>query len=197
MGKIIHGNANFGYAPITTTGQTAAFGTPVMLDGMVSFEMEVSQDSTAIYADNIVFYKALGAKARTATGTFRYIPAAYAEYLGYHKNTNGSVSDTGEHKQHCIFFETVVEDTVAGTTTRTLHYLYNVKGGEPKLSTETDEDEVTAQEIEIEYDASTSTFVVDDTGEYVQYAFIERTDDNAAKYDTFKTAVLLPTTSIS
>lgn len=198
MGKIIHGNKNFGYAPISiASGGVASFGTPVMLSGMVSCEMEIDQDSSTIYADDKAYFKALGAKARSATCAFRQIPAEYAEYLGFHKNTNGSVSDTGEHRNHCIFFETTEEDNETGKVTQTLHYLYNVKGGEPSFSTATDEDDVTAEEIEVEYECSDSTFVVDDAGAFVQYAYITRTETNATKYDTFKTNVLLPTTSMN
>lgn len=197
MGKIIHGNKSFGYAPINVSGGTTSFGQPVMVTGMVSCEMEISQDSSKIYADNEAYYSALGAKARSATIAFRQVPAEYAEYLGFHKNANGSVTDTGEHRNHCIFFETTEEDNTTGEVTTTLHYLYNVKGGEPSFSTATDEEEVEAESIEVEYECSKSTFVKDDANEYCQYAYFTRTSANATTYDTFRTAVLLPTTSMS
>lgn len=196
MGKLVHGNENFGYAPITTTGQTTSFGTPVMMEGMRAFEMEVEQDTKTIYADNRDYAKIRGAKVRTATGTFLYIPSEYASFLGYHVNANGGVDDGGTHQPHCIFFESVIVDGDTNEETRTLHYLYNVTGGEPSLSTETDEDEITEQEIEIEYEAQTSSFVKNSENKAVQYFYIERTAENASKYDTFKTTVLLPTTTI-
>lgn len=196
MKRVIHGNQNFGYAAINFSGSEPTFGAPVMLPGMVSFDMEVNQDTTKVYADNVAYHSAKGAKVRTASGTFREITAAYAEFLGFKKNANGSVTDTGTQKPHCIFFESIVENAETGETTTRLHYLYNVKGGEPKVSTSTDEENVTVEEVEVNYDASTSTFVKDDEGKYVQYNWIDRTTENAALYDTFQTVVILPTSAV-
>ena len=193
---IIHGNRNFGYAPITSAG-AAAFGTPVMVPGLVNFTIEVEQETSAIYADDVVFCNVKGAKVRTATGTFRYIPAEYLELLGFKEETNGMLVDTGTFAPHCIFFETTEEDCATGTVTQTLHYLYNVTGSEPTFESNTDEDEIEAQEIEIEYSATASSIAVDTAGAGVQYGKITRTEDNAEWYDTFKTKVLLPKDSIS
>ena len=197
MGRIIHGNQSFGYAPIVTNGDTPSFGTPVMLPGMVSSTIEVEQDTTSIYADNEVYCKVKGAKARTAEVAFRYISKEYAQFLGFKENANGMLTDTGTFANHCFFFETVEEDCSTGEETRTLHYLYNVKGAEPTKETNTDEEEVEALELTVEYEASESDFVVDDNGKKVQYAYIVRTSENATVYDTFKQKVLLPTTAIA
>ena len=107
------------------------------------------------------------------------------------------VTDTGDFPNHCIFFESTEEDCDAGETTTTLWYIYNVKGAEPTRETNTDEEEITAEEITVSYTASESQFVVDDDGNYCQVGYITRTDENADTYDTFKTQVLLPTTIIS
>ena len=78
MGRIIHGNQSFGYAPIVTgENDSPKFGTPVMLAGMVSSTIEVEQDTTSIYADNEVYCKVKGAKVRTAEVAFRYISKEY------------------------------------------------------------------------------------------------------------------------
>lgn len=192
MGKIVHGNKNFGYAPINYTGNTPTFGTPVMIPGLVSVEIEVDQEDTEIPADDVVYCRAKGAKVRTATATFRNIPKAYAEFLGFKENASGFLTDTGTFPSHCIFFMTTEEDCEQGTSTPTLHYLYNVKGSEPTQESSTDEDEVEAAEIEVEYSCDFSSIVVDDDNKPVQYAYIQRTTENAATFDTFKTAVLLP-----
>lgn len=193
MGVIIHGNQNFGYATINTSGATPSFSAPVMLPGMVSCEIEVDQETNTIYADNKAYCQLLGAKVRSATVSFRYISAAYAQLLGFMENQNGMLTDTGVHSNHCIFFETVQENCEDSSETRTLHYLYNVKGGEPSVSTATDEDDIEAQEIEVEYSANDSSFVVDDNGKYVQYGYLTRTAENATLYDTFTQTVLKPT----
>lgn len=194
---IIHGNKNFGFAPITSSDSTPAFGTPVMVPGLVNVTIEVEQESSSIYADDVVFCSVKGAKVRTATATLRYIPAEYAELLGFNEETNGMLVDTGTFAPHCIFFETTEEDCKTGTVTQTLHYLYNVTGSEPTFESNTDEDEVEAQEIEVEYSATGSSIAIDSDGNQAQYGKITRTTENATWYDTFKTKVLLPKDSIS
>lgn len=199
MGRIIHGNKNFGYADIVSTESggvvTYSFAAPVMLPGMVSMEVELDSDAQNIYADNRSYCTIRGAKVRTATATVRYVSAAYAQFLGYASNTNGMLTDTGVHKNHCIFFETEEYDDEQNIKTQTLHYLYKVNGGEPSRSSETDEDDVTAEEIEIEYNCTESDWVVDDNGNNVSYGYITRTDANASLYDSFKSAVILPTSA--
>lgn len=197
MGKIVHGNKNFGYAPINLVGTTYSFGTPVMLPGMVSSSMEVEQSNTSIYADDKTYCNVKGAKARNIEAVFRYITSAYAEYLGFHINANGMVTDTGSFPNHCIFFESEEEDCDTGEHTTTLWYVYNVVGSEPSRETNTDEEEVTPQDITVNYSASDSQFVKDDQNEYCQVGYITRTEANKNVYDTFTTTVLLPTTLIS
>lgn len=193
---IVHGNKNFGYAPINVSGSTYSFGSPVMLPGMVSSTMEVEQSDTNIYADDRTFCVVKGAKARTLEIALRYVPKEYAELLGYHINANGMVTDTGAFANHCIFFESEEEDCDTGVATTTLWYIYNVTGSEPSRETATDEEEVQPQEISISYSATDSQFVVDDNNVAVQVGYVTRTESNKAVYDTFKTTVLLPTTAM-
>lgn len=197
MGKIVHGNKSFGYAPIIKTGDTYSFGTPVMVSGMVSATCEVSQEDTKVYADDTEYGIIKGAKVRTATVGLRYIPAAYAQFLGYKLNTNGSLTDTGEFPNHCIFFETEEEDLDTGAATKTLHYIYNVKASTPTIESQTDEETVEAKELQINYSASDSQVAVDKDGVKVQYMEITRTALNATTYDSFTSAVILPTTQMS
>ena len=198
MGKIVHGNKNFGYAPINVTGQGAySFGAVTMLPGMVSSTMEVEQTNTVIYADDKSYCNVKGAKARTLEAVFRYVSSAYAEYLGFHINSNGMITDTGSFPNHCVFFETEEEDCDTGEATTTLWYVYNVTGSEPSRPTQTDEAEVTPQDITVNYTASDSQFVVDDQNNYCQVVYITRTEENKDVYDTFTTTVLLPTTALS
>lgn len=193
MGKIIHGNKSFGFAPIVESNGTYSFGTPVMVSGLVGVSIEVDQEDTSIFADDKVFCVVKGVKARTATVTVRNIPEAYAPYLGFIKNDNDVFTDTGIFANHCIFFESEEEDCETGTSSTTLHYLYNVKASEPTWESSTDEDEIEAAEIEIEYTATESSFVVDDNNKAVQYGYITRTEANKTLYDTFTSAVILPT----
>ena len=198
MGKIVHGNKNFGYVPINVDdGGNYSFGSPVLLPGMVSSSMEVDQSDTNVFADDKTYCVIKGAKARTVEAVIRYLPSAYAEYLGYHINANGMLTDTGIFPNHCIFFESEEEDCDTGETTTTLWYVYNVKGSEPARETSTDEEEVTPQDLTINYSAADSQFVKDDQNKFCQIGYLTRTAANAAVYDTFTTTVLLPTTAIS
>ena len=196
MGKIIHGNKNFGFAPIIDNEGTKSFGTPTLIPGLVNTTIEVEQDDTNVYADDDVWCVAKGAKVRTAEAAFRYIPATYLQYLGFKQADNGGYSDTGVFANHCIFFETGGEDCDTGTTARKLHFLYNVKASEPNTESQTDEEEVEAQELSVSYTAQTSDFVKDADNVGVQYFFIERTEENAKLYDTFANAIILPTSEI-
>lgn len=196
MGQIIHGNKNFGFAPIVTTGDTPTFGTPVLIPGLVSTEIEVEQEDTNIYADDKVYCVAKGAKVRNVTVTFRNIPAAYVPYLGFKATENGGFSDTGTFANHCIFFETGGENCETGTTSRRLNFLYQVKASEPTWESTTDEEEVEAAELEVEYTATESDFVKDTDGEGVQYFYIDRTEANARLFDSFESAVILPTSVV-
>lgn len=198
MGRIVHGNKNFGYAPILydDVEKTYSFGTPVMLPGMVSSSMEVEQEDNSIYADDKTYCVIKGAKVRSLEVSLRYIPNSYAQFLGYKLNDNGFLTDTGIFPNHCLFFESEEEDCDTGEATTTLHYVYNVKGGEPSKETSTDEESVEAQEISVSYTAMDSTIAVDDDNTEVQYAYVTRTAENAEVYDTFKTTVLLPTTEM-
>lgn len=194
MGKIVHGNENFGYAPILTDEYgNMSFGNPTMLPGMVSSSMEVTENQTTIYGDDVSYCVVNGAKARTLDIVLRYIPSAYAEYLGFHINANGMITDTGTYPNHCVFFEQVEEDCATGSVTKTLWYVYNVKGSEPSRETQTDEEEISAQELTVSYTSTNSAFVQDDQNVFVQVGYVTRTDANANAYDSFKTQVLLPT----
>lgn len=195
MRKIVHGNANFGFAQIDFSGETPAFTAPIMMPGMVSCSAEVEQSDDPIYADNIVWIRPRGAKVRSAEVAFRYITDEYMQLLSFKRATNGLMTDTNVAKPHAFFFEEIVEDGEDGSTTQRLHIFYNAVGSEPSIETTTDEDGVEAREISVEYTCNPSTFVTDADGEYCQYAFIERTAENATLYDKFKTAILTPTTT--
>lgn len=197
MGNIVHGNKNFGYADIVNNGGTFSFGTPHILKGMTRSSAELTQEQVKIPADDNPAYAVVnGAKVENLTSAFRYIDEAYVEYLGYKKETNGFLCDTGAYPNHCVFFEETIEDTTLGTKTTKLHYFYNVKGSKPSLETNTDSDSIEAREIEVNYVVQQSEFVEDSDGNLVQHCEIVRTSANANLYDEFKTRVLLPTDAI-
>ena len=196
MGKIIYGNKNFGYAPITNSGGSYAFGTPVFLKGMVSASADVEESKTNVYADNQVYCVVSGTKTRNLTATLKYVSEAYAQFLGFKQEANGMLVDTNDKPHHCVFFETEEKDCETNDTTRTLHYFYDVVASQPSLESTTMEEEIEAADLEVEYSAYDSSFVVDSDGKAVGYGKITRTEDNATLYDSFITKVILPTDAI-
>lgn len=196
MGKLIYGNQNLGYAPIVNSQGAYSFGTPVILKGMVSASADVEETSNNIYADNKVYCVLAGAKTTSLTAVVRYITEAYAQFLGFKLEDNGMLVDTGDKPNHCLFFETLERDCETGEETKTLHYFYNVKAIQPNIETSTTEEEVEGAELSIEYTGLVSEFVLDTDGKKVGYGKITRTDANKALYDTFTTAVILPTSTI-
>lgn len=194
MGQIIHGNKNFGYAPLQIEdGSVKGFGTPVMIPGLVSVSIETEQSDTNIYADDTVYATIKGAKLRTGKANFRKIPNDYVEYMGFKKQANGGFADTGTYAAHCIFFETNETDSLTGENTPTLHYIYTAQCAEPSVSTSTDEDSVEAASLEVSYTSITNDYVKDADGNTVQYFKITRSESNKNLYDAFKTKVILPT----
>lgn len=193
MGKIIYGNENIGYAPIVNSQGTYSFGTPVLLNGMVSASAELEENSENTYADNKVWCVLTGTKTRTLTTNVKYITEAYAQFLGYKLEANGMLVDTGLKPNHCLFFETLERDCETNEETRTLHYFYNVKAQTPNIETTTTEDTIESAELEIEYTSLESDFVLDSDGKRVGYGYITRTDANKTLYDSFRTQVILPT----
>lgn len=196
MGKVIYGNSNFGYAPINFSLGTYSFGTPVMLKGMVSSSAEVEESDSKVYADDTVYCMLGGTKVRSLTSVFKYITEEYATFFGFKKHDNGFLTDTGIKPSHCIFFETTEFDCETNEETKTLHYFYNVTAKEPSEESATLEEEIETAELEVEYSAIPSTFVVDKDGKFVAYGKITRTEANKNLYDTFKTVVIKPTDTI-
>lgn len=193
--SIIYGNDNFHYSEIITSeGGAFEFAKPVRLEGMRSFSMSVEQSVKKVPADNATFVQIPGQKVREAEGTFLTLTEEYARLIGYHKNANGMISDTGKQVPHAIMFE----ETISSETedSRILHILYHVTAGEPSMETTTLDEEPEEREIAFAYSPITSRFVKDDQGKYAQYANIKRTTENAEFYDSFTERVLLPSETI-
>ena len=194
--KIVYGNKNFGIAPIVDTLGVKSFGTPTMIPGLVNANAEFTQDDTKVYADDKVWASLKGVKRRAVTAALRYIPSTYLAYLGYKVAENGGYSDNGTFSPHCIFYMTNEADADTGEEIPTLHYYYNAKASQPTEPSATKEDTITSAELSIAYDCEDSDFVVDDDGKSVGYFKITRTETNKALFDSFASAVILPTSEI-
>lgn len=197
--KIVYGCQNFCAIPFVTTQNQRSLGTPIDLSdmGLVNVDPSLTEELTKVYADNKLWARLKGNKEYTVPFSFRYLSARYLEYLGFKvSDANGGVSDTGSYPAHGICYESLEYDDETGEETRTLHYYYNAVAAQPQKAYATKEEAIEAGEISVEFSCTDSEFIVDEDGKKVGYFEITRTAENAALYDTFKTAAILPTTEI-
>ena len=194
---IVYGDKEYYYAKIKTDDDSPSFDTPVRIYGMRGFSSEVEQEDTPIYADDMVYATIPGVKTRTGEATVLYVPSDYAQMaLGYVKMTNGMLVDTGEKQTHCIFYVQNARHADTGEITQIIHYYYAVTASEGEIETATIEDEVEANEMTIAYTCANSAIAKDSQNNGVAYGKIMRTTENATLFDTYKTTVLLPTSTV-
>lgn len=193
MGEIVYGSSNFHYAKITRENDVVKFDKPIPIEGMKGFSMEVEQSNKKVFADNVVKCVIPGGKTRSATASFLKISQDYAEVIGYKRNSNGMITDTGTRDAHAIMFEEDIYSCETKEVTKRLHILYHVTAGEPSIESSTiEDDEIEEQTIEFEYEAIASSIAKDDDGKSVQYAYFDRTLENIELYDQWTQRVLLP-----
>lgn len=197
--KIVYGCQNFCAIPIVEIQNQRSLGTPIDLAdmGLVNVDPSLTEEETKVYADNKLWARLKGNKEYTVPFSFRYLSARYVEYLGFKISAaNGGISDTGTYKAHAICYESLEYDDETGEETRTLHYYYNAVASQPTKSYATKEEQVEAGEIGVEFSCTNSDFIKDEDDKPVGYFEITRTAENAAIYDNFKTAAILPTTEL-
>ena len=197
--KIVYGCQNFCAMPIVEAQNQRSLGTPIDLSdmGLVNVDPSLTEEENKVYADNKLWARLKGNKEYTVPFSFRYLSARYVEYLGFKiSESNGGISDSGNYPAHAICYESLEYDDETSEETRTLHYYYNAVATQPQKSFATKEDTVEAAEIGVEFSCTNSDFIKDDDGKPVGYFEITRTTENAALYDNFKTAAILPTTEL-
>lgn len=183
------GNKEVGWAPI----EDGTIGTPKVWPGIGSTEQESEQESEAIYKDDVVYYNAEGGESYKLKLKVAQIPPEFAiACLGYVETAEGALVQVGDIKPCVLYIKTTVLNGETGSKTEKLDYFYNSTPASPKIETNTDEDKVKENELELEFLCTKSPLVQSVSGKNVAHSFITRSTSNSAFFDTYKTKILVP-----
>jgi len=133
--KVTFGLKNAHYAPITITGGTITYGTPVAIPGSVELSLEPRGDMSEFYADDILYYSASNNQGYDGTLTIANIIEQFAiDALGEEKDATDLVmteKSTSVGKAFALMFE------FDGDVKATRHVLYNCTASRPKIASST------------------------------------------------------------
>jgi len=181
--KITHGSEQVG---MTTTG-TDGTTTFVNSTGVQKFAPTVDQDTKAIYADATTHMSLTNPKVLTIEmDNLQYNEAEMAQ-MGY-KLVNGGYVDGGSYPTFDIQRILTVQ-SADGSTTQKLEVYYNASSTAYTESDDEDEDEINPKVYTRTLTVAGKNF--DGVGNVKQF-IVERTTENAAKFDLYKTKVLTP-----
>lgn len=172
---------------MTTTG---AGGTTTFVNstGVQKFAPSVDQDTKQIYADATTHMSLVNPKTLTIEmDNLQYNEAEMAQ-MGY-KLVNGGYVDGGAYPTFDIQRILKVQ-SADGTTTQKLEVYYNATSTAYTESDDEDEDEINPKVYTRTLNIAGRSF--EGVGNVKQF-IVERTTENAAKFDTYKTKVLTPT----
>jgi len=182
--KITHGSEQIGMTTKGTDGTTSF----VNSTGVQKFAPTVDQDSKQIYADATTHMSLVNPKTLTIEmDNLQYNEAEMAQ-MGY-KLVNGGYVDGGSYPTFDIQRILTVQ-SADGTTTQKLEVYYNATSTAYTESDDEDEDEINPKVYTRTLTVAGRSF--DGVGNVKQF-IVERTTENAAIFDTYKTKVLTPT----
>lgn len=181
--KITHGSEQVGMTT-TEAGGTATF---VNSTGVQKFAPSVDQDTKTIYADATTHMSLTNPKVLTIEmDNLQYNEAEMAQ-MGY-KLVNGGYVDGGGYPTFDIQRILTVQ-SADGSTTQKLEVYYNASSTAYTESDDEDEDEINPKVYTRTLTVAGKNF--DGVGNVKQF-IVERTTENAAKFDLYKTKVLTP-----
>ena len=140
---------NVHIAPMTTTGASPAWGTPIAVPGAVSFSLEPQGDVTPFYADGIVYYQSAANNGYSGDLEMALFPAEILEALwGITEGETSKVLTEYANVEPVPFALLFEED---GDQTGTKFVLYNCTATRPQRSfaTNTESKEVQTQTITV------------------------------------------------
>lgn len=187
--KVRFGLSNVYYAPITTSGNTESYGTPVRIPGAVSLSLSLEgSDPSTFWADNIAYYVQAGANGGySGTLTMAIVPDTFkVAILGEVVDDNGMQVELADadQKSFALMYE------VSGDADKKRYCFFNctasrIAAGANTTSDSTDPDtqdlEFTAIGKDFEFDKETKSIVKGSA------------DSAATAYSTWFTAVPTPT----
>lgn len=187
--KVRFGLSNVYYAPITTSGNTESYGTPVKIPGAVSLSLSLEgSDPSTFWADNIAYYVQAGANGGySGTLTMAIVPDTFkVAILGEVVDDNGMQVELADadQKSFALMYE------VSGDADKKRYCFFNctasrIAAGANTTSDSTDPDtqdlEFTAIGKDFEFDKETKSIVKGSA------------DSAATAYSTWFTTVPTPT----
>ena len=178
--KITHGTEE-----VTFTGATG--GEVVFSTGVNRFAPSIKQDTKKIYADAATHMTLMNAKEVTIEiDNYQYNDGEYKQ-MGYTK-VNGGQIDTGIHPTFDVQRLLTVQNE-DGSTTKKLEVYYGCTSADYTESDDEDEDEISPKVY-----TRVLTVAGKDLENYGHATkfMVERTEENAAKFDQYKTKVMTP-----
>lgn len=142
--KIKYGLKNVHVALQTQgTGGAYTYGTPQPIPGAVSMSLDAEGESSAFYADDIVYYKSPGNNGYSGDLELALIPEWFRiNILKEIKDSNGvlaEVASSEEAPRFALLFE------FQGDEKAIRHVLYNCSCGRPSVGSQTKEENIEPQ----------------------------------------------------
>lgn len=177
---ITHGTHEVAYGPAEGGTVTSS------ATGVFKFAPSVDQKTKDVYADAQLHMTLLNPATLTIEQS-NYQRTAEEMAQAGHISVNGGYTDGGTNATFSVqrILSVQQED---GTVVKKLEVFYNVTSGDWSESDDEDDDEINPKEY-----TRTMTVKGYDFGSGVVKKFeIERTTDNATKFDTYKTKIMVP-----
>lgn len=134
---------NVHYAPMTTTGATPAWGTPVKVPGAVSLTLDQQGELSKFYADGIVYWQSSSNNGYEGDLEIALFPdQMLMDIWGYTKTETDNVlieNATVEPKPFALLFE------IDGDANGRRYCMYNCSGTRPGIGSKTNEASKTPQ----------------------------------------------------
>lgn len=180
--EISHGTQEVTYGLGASGGTAVSYST-----GVQKFTPAVDQDSKKIYSDAQTHMSLLNPKTLTISqDNLQYTPDEMKQ-MGY-VEVNGGFTDEGSYPVFAV--QRILEVLKAdGSSTKKLEVYYGVKSGAYTESDDEDSDEINPKVYSRTLDVDGFDF---GDGKNVKQFIVERTEANAAVFDTYKTKILKP-----
>lgn len=134
---------NVHYAPMTTTGATPAWATPVKVPGAVSLALDPQGEISPFYADGVVYYNSSSNNGYAGDLEMALYPdQMLIDIWGYTKTETDNVlieNATVEPKPFALLFE------IDGDANGRRYCMYNCSGTRPGVGSKTNEASKTPQ----------------------------------------------------
>lgn len=190
---LIHGNE--GLVTAVWNAQTSSWATPNIHEGLVGVEMESESENEIFYADDIAYATLGGNSVRKVTLNLCNIENNLRTYgCGYKSDSNGLMVNTGTKNYLAVQFIQRCKDVDTGEEFRRLHILYKCQvSGQPKESTETNEDKLTPVEWEVELSAMGNPAVTNKAGTPIDYVVVDESPETADIFANYTKQIYKPT----